>query len=357
MKADLTIVAKAGTNLCQLFFSADPGPLRSALLAAGVWVDGVTGDYLLPDEPAPVARVRAVAQAAGLAVSGPVALPGLLGDEHHALLAQYTSHLTEKRYSPRTLKNYCQAFRKLVQHHAPRLPLGLAPQEVRDYLAEHAAAGLSPAYQNLTINAIHFYYEEVAGCPRPQYALARPRQAPTAPTVLSRDEIKALLELTTNLKHRTMLALAYGLGLRLSEVLALAPGGIDDRQRLLHVPGSRGKKARFLPLSDKLLQLLRDHCQACGPVVHLFEGQQAGQRYSGRSLQQAVRQAAGRAGIARAVTLQALRHTCAAHLLEAGTARHLVQQLLGHASPKATRAYTHATGNARLALTLAGLEL
>ncbi|WP_394772165.1 tyrosine-type recombinase/integrase, partial [Mucilaginibacter sp.] len=150
-----------------------------------------------------------------------------------------------------------------------------------------------------------------------------------------------------NRKHRAMLMLAYGLGLRLGEVLALVPADIDSRRMVLYVRGGKGKKDRDLPLPESLLLLLREQFREHRPVIYLFEGQHPGEPYSERSLQMVVKQAASRAGIHRPVSLHMLRHSYATHLMEAGTDTRIIQDLLGHSSIKTTEIYTHVAQRAR----------
>jgi integrase/recombinase XerD len=125
-----------------------------------------------------------------------------------------------------------------------------------------------------------------------------------------------------------MLMLAYGLGLRLSEVLNLTLQDIHSSRMVLYVRGGKGKKDRMLPLSEQLLHWLRDYYRQYLPLTFLFEGQQVGEPYSDRALQLVVKQAAQRAGIQRPVTLHMLRHSYATHLLEAGTMVQTVQKKL-----------------------------
>lgn len=175
--------------------------------------------------------------------------------------------------------------------------------------------------------------------------------------VLAKEEIRAMLDGTDNLKHRAMLMLAYGLGLRLGEVLALTPQDIDSKRMTLYVRGGKGRKDRDLPLSGSLLALLREQSRQFQPTTYLFEGQRAGAAYSERSLQLVVKQAAARAGIQRPVSLHMLRHSYATHLMEAGTDRHVIQNLLGHSSIKATAIYTQVAQRTRPSSPLDSLGL
>ncbi len=361
MKAAVSLRLRPSRTEFLVFFPFSNETVREALLAAGIRYEPAAKGYVLPADPEPVARVQAACQQLGLALYVPptpaLAVPLPPPTPHEALLSRYCQFIALKRYSPQTLKNYRAAFRLFLDAQAPRLPLDLTKQEILDYLAGRVAAGISEAYQNLLINAIKFYYEQVEGQPRQYYNIPRPKRPLLNPKLLAKEEVRALLHGTENNKHRAMLMLAYGLGLRLSEVLALTPTDIDSKRMVLYVRGGKGKKDRDLPLPDSLLPLLREQYREFRPVTFLFEGQHPGEPYSARSLQQVVKQAAARAGIRRPISLHMLRHSYATHLLEGGTDIRLIQDLLGHASIKTTEIYTHVAHRTRIASPLDDLGL
>ena len=361
MKAAISLRLRPSRTEFQAYFPYSNEAVRSALLAAGLRYEPSAKGYVLPADPASVTRVQAACQRLGLALHLP-ATPALAGPlppptPHEALLSRYCQFIALKRYSPSTLKNYRGAFLLFLNHHIPRLPLELTKQDVLDYLAGRVAAGISETYQNLLINAIKFYYEQVEGQPRQYYAIPRPKRPQLNPKVLAQAEIKALLQGTENRKHRAMLMLAYGLGLRLGEVLALTPADVDSKRMALYIRGGKGKKDRDLPLPESLLLLLREQFREFRPLIYLFEGQHPGEPYSERSLQMVVKQAAARAGIQRPVSLHMLRHSYATHLMEAGTDTRIIQDLLGHSSIKTTEIYTHVAQRARPASPLDSLGL
>lgn len=271
------------------------------------------------------------------------ALPtALLGEAQQSLLQRYRERLLLQRYSHNTTKSYAHAFRNFLHHAAPRQPMELDQADIEAYLVSLIREkGISESYQNLIINAIKFYYEAVEGRPRTYYQLPRPRRHEPLPKVLDQTEVQDMLTRTANLKHRCMLMLLYGGGLRLGEVLGLTLHDLDLARQVIHVRRGKGKKDRSVPLPARLLPLLTRYQAHYAPLTFLFEGQTVGEPYSARSLQQVVKQAAARAGIERPVTAHMLRHSYATHLLEAGTDIRYIQEMLGHNSIKTTERYTH----------------
>jgi integrase/recombinase XerD len=169
----------------------------------------------------------------------------------------------------------------------------------------------------------------------------RPRREKTLPNVLSKEEVKAILEAPSNLKHRSMLSLIYACGLRRSELLNLTFKDIHTERNLLIVKQSKGKKDRVVPISNKIINLLRDYYKAYRPKNWLFEGQNGGEKYSEESLAKVLKQSLIKTKIQKPVTLHWLRHSYATHLLENGTDIRYIQELLGHSSSRTTEIYTH----------------
>jgi integrase/recombinase XerD len=159
--------------------------------------------------------------------------------------------------------------------------------------------------------------------------------------VLSKEEVKAILEAHHNIKHKAMLSLIYSCGLRRSELLNLRPADIDSKRNIVIIKQSKGKKDRITPLSPKILELLRNYYKVYRPVNFLFEGQEPGSQYSEQSLQKVLKTALEKTKINKPVTLHWLRHSYATHLLESGTDLRYIQELLGHNSSRTTELYTH----------------
>jgi len=168
----------------------------------------------------------------------------------------------------------------------------------------------------------------------------RPRREKVLPNVLSKEEVKLILNAHSNIKHKVMLSLIYSCGLRRSELLNLKPNDIDSKRYIVIIRQSKGKKDRITPLSGKILEMLRVYYIAYKPKIWLFEGH-GDRQYSEQSLQSVLKQALAKTKIQKPVSLHWLRHSYATHLLESGTDLRYIQELLGHNSSKTTEIYTH----------------
>ena len=202
----------------------------------------------------------------------------------------------------------------------------------------------SNSYLNQVINSIKFYYEVVLGMPNRFYEVERPRKEHKLPTVISKEDVLALIEQTNNIKHRCIVELLYGSGLRRNELLSLKIEDIDSKRMLVRVKQAKGNKDRITLLSQNALQDLPSYYKTWKPKEYLFEGQKGG-KYSGQSVVKVVKTAAHKAKIRITVTPHMLRHSFATHLLEAGVDLRQIQVLLGHQSSKTTEIYTHVATN------------
>ncbi|HAX94062.1 MAG TPA: integrase [Bacteroidales bacterium] len=173
--------------------------------------------------------------------------------------------------------------------------------------------------------------------------ISRPRPEHRLPNVLSKDEVKKLLNASLNEKHRVMLSLIYACGLRRSELIDLHVSDVDVSRRLLIIRQAKGFKDRVVPISERTIEMVKSYEERFKPLSYLFEGQFPGRKYSTSSLESVFRAASKKAGIKKDVTLHGLRHSYATHLLEAGTDLRYIQELLGHKSSRTTEIYTHVT--------------
>ncbi len=260
-------------------------------------------------------------------------------------LDQFKHWMTQKRYSSSTIKTYVEATRLFIRFFSD-----VSPKPLTDYIAEDInrfnhdyiiANGYSRSYQNQVVNALKLFFRTVDGRRLEPEQIERPRRDHRLPHVLSKEEVKRLLEQTVNLKHRTMLSLLYACGLRRGELLSLKLTDIDRDRKVLWVRGGKGAKDRMIPISEKILVMLREYHRGYRPKEWLFEGVKEGRRYGERSLQLVFKRAAKKAAIQEKATLHWLRHSYATHLLEGGTDLRYIQGLLGHKSSRTTEIYTH----------------
>jgi integrase/recombinase XerD len=200
---------------------------------------------------------------------------------------------------------------------------------------------LSFSYQNQMVNALKLFYRQILKRELEVERIVRPRREYKLPNVLSKDEVKRLLSVLRNLKHRTMLSVIYACGLRRSELLNLRPADVDSERGLLIIRQAKGRRDRLVPISMKTILLLREYYQFYRPKVWLFEGVVPGTQYDERSIQQVLKKAIYLARIKKPVTLHWLRHSYATHLHESGVDIRYIQEILGHKSSRTTEIYTH----------------
>jgi integrase/recombinase XerD len=240
------------------------------------------------------------------------------------------------------VSTYTDALQSFLKFTNSKSIASLSNQDIIDYNNQYILQrGLSASYQNQVVNAIKLFFRVIIKSAVEIEDIHRPRRGRVLPNVLSKEEVKSILLAPLNQKHRVMLSVLYSCGLRCGELLVLQPAHIDSSRGLIIIKNAKGKKDRVVPLSAKILEMLREYYKSYRPKKFLFEGQVAGEAYDARSLQQVLKNAVKKAGIRRPVTLHWLRHSYATHLLESGTDLRYIQELLGHSSSKTTEIYTH----------------
>lgn len=260
----------------------------------------------------------------------------------HVPIKKFEQWMKSKRYSSNTIKTYSDALKTFLRYHAGKAVAEITQEDLirfnNDYILKN---NYSASYQNQVVNALKLFFGVIENRSLDPELIHRPKRGKVLPNVLSKEEVKRIVESLQNVKHRAMLSLIYACGLRSGELITLKPEHIDSKRMLLIVKRAKGNKDRIVPLSAKIIELLRHYYKACRPKIYLFEGQKAGVQYDSRSLQQVLKQAIAKAGIKKPVTLHWLRHSYATHLLEGGTDLRYIQEILGHSSSKTTEIYTH----------------
>lgn len=268
-----------------------------------------------------------------------VRLPSAEGIE---AIEKFKQYLRSKRYSESTIITYTDALKSFFVFHNNKSIDKITNEDIIIYNNEYILKNkLSASYQNQVVNAIKLFFKTVKERSIEIEKVHRPKRARVLPNVLSKEEVKAILEAHSNIKHKMMLSLVYSCGLRCGELLALQPVHIDSKRNIILLKNSKGKKDRIAPLSKKILEMLREYYKLYKPKTYLFEGKIEGTPYTDKSLQQVLKQALQKTSITKPVTLHWLRHSYATHLLESGTDLRYIQELLGHNSSKTTEIYTH----------------
>ena len=264
-----------------------------------------------------------------------------------ALLQRFERNISILGRSPRTFDNYSRHVAAMALHFQC-LPTDLDPEQVKDYLYELQQRSHTPSqtYFKHTVYGLRFLLK-TEGLPYEHLhlpAIARPDKLPV---ILSRQEVWRMLHGAQLLKHKLLIGLLYGCGLRCQEVRNIELKHLDFDRLLLHIVQSKGNKDRYVPLSAHLVRGIRQYVSAARPVRYLFEGtgnpegKDFDSRYSQRGVQWVVKTLAKQAGIMKEVHTHMLRHTYATHLLEDGVNILAVQKLMGHANIESTMVYLH----------------
>lgn len=257
------------------------------------------------------------------------------------ILNQFEKKLAIANFSDQTIKNYRSALIKFLDFISLKKVSEVSDDLIEAYLYECKTKNkYSYSSMKQVIASIRFLYTEVLDKPVPKSLYVKMKRPKTLPVVLSKQEITRLIKATQNLKHKTILLLIYSAGLRLSELLDLKIADIDSKALKIHIVQGKGKKDRYVPLSEKTLNVLRQYFKSYEPAEFLIEGAQGG-RYSDKSVQSVMKQAMNKAGIRKKATVHTLRHSFATHLLDEGTDIRYIQELLGHVRLETTQIYTH----------------
>lgn len=257
--------------------------------------------------------------------------------------AVYIEKMQMANYSMNTIRTYHHYFFKYVNYPAfSNWDDIYAADEalINRYHEKMSQGGSGFSILNQSVNAIKLYYRRVLGIEFDAIKLIRPRTEMKLPKVLSEEEIAGIIKSTENLKHKCLLLLLYGSGIRIGELLSLKPEDYEPNDNRLWIRGGKGKKDRRTIINGKLKLILEKYLERYATKEWIFEGQYGGP-YTSSSATKILKRAALRAGIKKNVSLHMLRHSFATHLLEKGTDLRYIQELLGHASSKTTEIYTY----------------
>ncbi|HMO42308.1 MAG TPA: tyrosine-type recombinase/integrase [Phenylobacterium sp.] len=247
--------------------------------------------------------------------------------------------MTIRQFGSKTQHDYVRVVADFARF-LGRSPDQAEPEDLRRYQLRLAADGASPAKMNAAVSALRFFFKVTLGRQGYGERLATVRKEDRLPEVLSPEEVALLLHCAPSLKHKAALSIAYGCGLRVSEIVHLKVADIDSARMLVRVEQGKGRKDRYVMLSPELLELLRAWWRMARPKGWLFPGRDPGQPITPRQLNRALKVAAASAGLDKPVSMHTLRHCFATHLLERKTDVRVIQALLGHKKLDTTARYT-----------------
>jgi site-specific recombinase XerD len=253
-----------------------------------------------------------------------------------------------RNYSYKTITNYRSQLIKLIHYFSPTHIKDISKTDFEAYLHYLVTKRkLSGSSLNVVINAFKYYQENMLGNVRNAYfempKIIQPQQLPQ---VLSISEVKMVLENTKSLKYKAIFSLIYSTGIRLGETTKIKIAHINKDNKTIFIKNGKGKKDRYVILSDNILKLLRTYYLAFKPKVYLFEDEYDQEAISERSIQKVFTNVLRSCKLKKEVSIHTLRHSFATHLLESGTDIRYIQELLGHADIKTTMRYTHVSSDA-----------
>ena len=267
-------------------------------------------------------------------------LTGALKPESVAELQRFKKWLEAKQYSENTIHTYLGSLVVFLKYFNNKEIKDINFEDLTSFNTNYLLKRKrSASYQNQTINAIKLFFKITYQSQLDISLIKRPKRPRKLPNILSKDEIKVILNTPKNIKHKTLISLIYSCGLRSSELLNLLTIDIIPGSNLLRIRKIKSYEERFVPLSDKTLELIHQYQTIYKPKLYLFEGRKVGERYDERSLQNVFKQILSKCGMNENITLHWLRHSYATHLLENGVKLKYIQEILGHKSRRTTELY------------------
>jgi integrase/recombinase XerD len=240
-----------------------------------------------------------------------------------------------------TQKHYVSAVAAFAKYFG-KSPKLLGAKEVREYQIHLIKdKGFSSSHVNVIVCALKFLYRVTLNCDWDIDRIYFSKREKKLPVVLSPDEVMQFLNSVRNPKYRVLLMTAFAAGLRVSEARNLKVSDIDSRRMTIRVGQGKGRKDRYVMLSPRLLELLREYWKEYQPSDWLFPGKDGKRSVGSATIRQVCHEANLVCGLKKKVTPHTLRHSFATQLLEAGTNLRVIQMLLGHKSPVTTSVYTH----------------
>jgi site-specific recombinase XerD len=245
-----------------------------------------------------------------------------------------------RNYSSKTIKSYTNGLSKYFSYKRKDIDKP-DTNNIKDFLLYCKDKNISPKTRNQYLNAIKFYYYNVINV-RDKIEIKSAKCSKSLPVVLNRSEIKAIIDITNNSKHKLLLSIAYGAGLRVSEVINLKVRDINLENLTLHIKSSKGDKDRITIYPDSIKEFLTKVISTKDKDDYVFSSER-GAKLTTRTAQKIFTNALKKTGIKKNASFHSLRHSFATHLLENGTDIRYVQELLGHTNIRTTQRYTQVT--------------
>jgi integrase/recombinase XerD len=262
------------------------------------------------------------------------------------LRQRMVEELQRRNYSPSTIRGYILAVKQFADYFgkAPDRLGATHVQRFQWYLLQERK--LNPGTVEMRMSALRFFFKKMLKRRDMHFDdLPFPKTPRKLPTILSPEEVRRMIDGTTNLMHRTLLMVLYATGVRRTELSLLKVDNIDSKRMVIHIRQGKGARDRDLPLSPKLLEALREYWRWKKPKFYLFPSTASHRGVeapmSDKVVWWAVKEAARRAGITRKIGPHTFRHSFATELLEAGTDLRTIQLLMGHARLEDTTLYLH----------------
>jgi len=266
-----------------------------------------------------------------------------LTEEKREIMDDFTAFLKGKRFSVRTIKVYYNFVKDFLRFSGDTTLCDLTEENVRLYV-EWTVTKLkySASTHRQVVSAIHHFSHFYPECEIEVEKIFRPKADRKLPVVLNIEEVLLLIQVTKNLKHRVIIAMLYGSGLRIGELLNLQLSDFDFKRKQLRITNAKGRKDRYVTIAERIFPMLKNYYMTYTPKYYFIEGASGGM-YTSASIRAFLKKSCKLAGISKKVSPHTLRHSYATHLMEQGTGLRHIQELLGHSRPETTMIYTHVT--------------
>lgn len=246
-------------------------------------------------------------------------------------LTRLTKELQLRNFSKKTLKSYLNSLERLFNHLKESPP---NQENIENYIIKRLEKE-NPSSVSKDLFAIKFFFKNVLHKP---LNIPNPKRNKTIPEILTKEEVGKMISSTDNIKHKLILKILYGCGLRVSEIITLNKSDLNFNEKLIHIKLAKGKKDRFVKIPESLSKELESYCSLLTEET-LFPSNRKG-KLTTATIQAIVENAGKKANITKRVYPHLLRHTFATHLLEQGIDLRIIQKLLGHSDIKTTQIYT-----------------